>query len=78
MEKVKAGVIQGPVLFLLFIADINDSIPIGIELLKYADDILIYLSRRKYDDHTMQMAADGLVKWCQTNKMKLKVKNVKR
>ena len=71
-KSVEAGVIQGsvlgPVLFLLFIADIR------VELLKYADDILVYLSRKTHDDSTMQAAADAIIKWCHANKMRLNVK----
>ena len=42
-----AGVIQGsencPILFILFIAYINNYIPANTELEKYADDILTYI-----------------------------------
>ena len=42
--NVEAGVIQGsvigPILFILFISDINKYLPEGVELEKYADDIL--------------------------------------
>ena len=45
-SPVCAGVVQGsvlgPTLFLLFIADINEHISDLVELIKYADDILIY------------------------------------
>ena len=43
-RDVLAGVVQGSVLgtvlFLLFVLDINEYLPPGAELLKYADDIL--------------------------------------
>jgi pterin-4a-carbinolamine dehydratase len=76
---VVAGVIQGsvlgPILFLLFIADINEHIPVGVELLKYADDILIYCMQAVKDaeklDRLTQQAADGILKWCETNRMRL-------
>ena len=46
-KNVEAGVIQGsvigPILFIIFIHDINDYLPPGIDLVKYADDILSYL-----------------------------------
>ena len=44
--KVEAGVFQGsvigPILFIIFISDINAYIPAEAELQKYADDILSY------------------------------------
>ena len=46
-KPVEAGVIQGsvlgPILFLLFILDVNEYLPKETDLLKYADDILTYL-----------------------------------
>ena len=78
LKPVEAEVIQGgvlgPILFLLFIADINESIPAGVELLKYADDIPVYISRSKHDDQTMQAATDGISNWCKINKMQLNSK----
>jgi hypothetical protein len=46
-NKVEAGVFQGsvlgPILLILFIADINQYIPSGCNIMKYADDILAYV-----------------------------------
>ena len=43
---VEAGVIQGsvlgPILFIIFISDINSYIPQSIELTKFADDLGTY------------------------------------
>ena len=76
-KPVEAGVIQGsilgPILFLIFIADINSAIPAGIELLKYADDILVYCSSQKWNSPLVQAAADGILRWCADNKMKLNI-----
>jgi hypothetical protein len=33
----------GPILFILFIADINQHMPAGCNIMKYADDILAYI-----------------------------------
>jgi hypothetical protein len=45
-KKVEAGVVEGsvlgPVLFLLFIADINSYLPETSNLHKFADDLLNY------------------------------------
>ena len=74
-KPVEAGVIQGsilgPILFLIFISDINDHVPNSIELIKYADDILIYLSLANWDGEIVQAATDGIARWCAKNKMKL-------
>ena len=46
-KSVDAGVIQrsilGPILFILFISDINEVFPPGVVIHKYADDILCYI-----------------------------------
>ena len=72
--KVQAGVIQGsvigPILFILFIADINSYLPTGVNIKKYADDILAYLIG-KYDTNLPQAIVDGINKWCIENKMRL-------
>ncbi|MCA9328072.1 hypothetical protein KDA14_06090 [Candidatus Saccharibacteria bacterium] len=73
-QQVEAGVIQGsvlgPILFLLFIADINEYVPTGCSLMKYADDILAYILGRD-NCNLAQEIANGVEKWCQVNKMRL-------
>jgi hypothetical protein len=34
------GSVLGPILFILFIADLNDYLPTGVSFAKYADDIV--------------------------------------
>ena len=50
-KNVEAGVIQGsvvgPTLFILFISDINEYLPVNIKAPKYADDILTYCIYKK-------------------------------
>jgi hypothetical protein len=74
-KKVEAGVIQGsvlgPVLFLLFIADINDVLPANVELLKYADDILTYIMGKNPTSDLPQAIVDAVSAWCVVNKMRL-------
>jgi ribonuclease P/MRP protein subunit RPP40 len=58
-ELVVAGVIQGsvlgPILFLLYISDINEYLPSGAYHPKYADDILAYITFIDIiDDHAQQ------------------------
>ena len=78
--RVEGGVIQGsvigPILFILFIVDINDYLPQEAELEKYADDILSYLIG-KFNCSLPQKIANGVSKWCDDNKMRLNVKKCK-
>jgi ribonuclease P/MRP protein subunit RPP40 len=73
--EVRAGVIQGsvlgPTLFLLFIADINEHITDLVELIKYADDILIYNIFKDLSDNKIQRAFEAIAEWAKNNKMKL-------
>jgi hypothetical protein len=73
-NKVEAGVVQGsvlgPILFILFIADFNEHMPTGCNIMKYADDILAYILG-KCDDGLPQAIAKGVEDWCTANKMGL-------
>ena len=73
-KKVEAGVIQGsvlgPILFLLFIYDINKFIPANVNIVKYADDILAYVTG-KHSDNLPQEIAKAVEDWCTVNKMRL-------
>lgn len=77
MEKVEAGVIQGsvlgPVLFLLFIADINNYMPAGVSFEKYADDIIAYIIGEAIRSDLPQKVAEAVEKWCADNGMRLNV-----
>jgi hypothetical protein len=79
-KEVVAGVIQGsvlgPILFILFIYDINGYLPPGTNLKKYADDILAYLLGKRTSNYPQQIA-DGVEKWCQVNNMRLNEKKCK-
>ena len=57
------GSVIGPILFILYIYDINKYIPDEAQLKKYADDILAYLLGN-YDRTLPQRIADGVDKWC--------------
>ena len=75
--NVEAGVIQGsvlgPILFIIFLSDINSYIPPNIKAPKYADDITTYCIYNKSTENNIQQAADGVRKWSEDNKMKLNV-----
>lgn len=74
-KKVEAGVIQGsvlrPILFLLFIADLNDELRPNTNLQKYADDILAYIIGKFIPDGLPQAITDAISRWCIKNKMRL-------
>lgn len=68
--KVEAGVVQGsvigPILFILFISDINKYIPPEVTISKYADDILNYIigNHEDLDNSSIpQAVAKGVAKW---------------
>ena len=71
---VEAGVIQGsvigPILFILFISDINLYIPNNCTLEKYADDILTYIIG-EHESNLPQEIVNSVNKWCLDNQMKL-------
>jgi hypothetical protein len=80
-KQVKAGVIQGsvlgPILFLLFIVDINDYLPTNINLLKYADDILAYIMGKDCLTDLPAQIVEGIQQWCDDNKMRLNTSKCK-
>jgi hypothetical protein len=75
--QVEAGVIQGsvlgPVLFLLYIYDINSCIPQSpsSNTEKYADDIISYIIGKDVRSRLPQDTVDAVQRWCDDNMMKL-------
>ena len=80
-KRVEAGVIQGsvlgPVLFLLFIADINTYLPEGVRFEKYADDIIACIIGSAIHSDLPQRVANAVEKWCVDNHMRLNVSKSK-
>jgi hypothetical protein len=77
-KKVEAGVVQGsvlgPILFIIYIADINQYIlercP-GARFEKYADDIIAYIIGKADLSSLPQKVADAVKQWCDDNLMRL-------
>ena len=80
-KKVEAGVIQGsvlgPVLFILFIADINKYLPKGVRFEKYADDIIAYIIGQLLKTDLPKQVVEAVEKWCADNCMRLNVSKCK-
>ncbi len=74
---VEAGVIQGsvlgPILFIIFISDINSY----IELTKYADDLGTHNNYIDQKDGNIQLAVDGVEKWAIENDMQINTNKTK-
>ena len=76
IQGVIQGSVIGPILFILYIYDINKYIPDEAQLKKYADDILAYLLG-DYDRSLPQRITDGVNKWCSDNQMRLNTNKCK-
>ena len=80
-ELVLAGVIQGsvlgPILFLLFIIDINEELPENAKFFKYADDLLSYIVFKKAREDNTQQVIERIESWAKNNKMRLNVNKTK-
>jgi ribonuclease P/MRP protein subunit RPP40 len=78
---VEAGEIQGsilgPILFIIFISDINSYIPPSIQLTKYADDLGTYNDYKDTKDDNTQQAIDGVEKWAKDNNMQINTNKTK-
>ena len=73
-KSVDAGVIQrsilGPILFILFISDINEVFQAGVVIQKYADDILVYVLGYSVSNSQLpQEIVNAVDNWC-FNKIK--------
>ena len=73
-KSVDAGVIQGsilgPILFILFISDINEVFQAGVVIQKYADDILVYILDYSLSNSQLPQEIVNAVDNCCFNKIK--------
>jgi hypothetical protein len=69
--RVEAGVVQGsvlePVLFLIYILDINSYLPPGSNIEKYADDIISYVVGKDARSRLPRDIVDAVQRWCDEN-----------
>ena len=71
------GSVLGPVLFILFIADINKYLPKGVRFEKYADDIIAYIIGQLLKTDLPRQVVEAVEKWCADNRMRLNVSKCK-
>jgi hypothetical protein len=80
-KNVEAGVVQGsvlgPILFIIYIADINSYLPVGTNAEKYADDIISYVIGNETKTDLPQQIVNSVELWCQDNHMRLNASKCK-
>jgi hypothetical protein len=65
------GRVQGPILLIIFISDINNYVPPTIDLTKYTNDQGTYNNYIDSKDDNIQLAVDGVEKWAIENDMQI-------
>jgi hypothetical protein len=78
LSGVPQGSVLGPLLFLIFINDLDAAASIGEWILKFADDTkAARVTNSEEDRQSLQAALDGLVSWATTWGMRFNIKKCK-
>ena len=78
LSGIPQGSILGPLIFVLFINDLNDAISENTNISLYADDTKIWREIISYEDHLiLQNDINSMYKWSIENKMKFHPKKCK-
>jgi hypothetical protein len=74
---VPQGTVLGPLLFSVFVDDLDSIIPAGIQIKKFADDTKIYAAFRSTDGPAihlkLQQTLDFLFVWCTSNSLPVNI-----
>ena len=75
---VPQGSVLGPLLFILYINDITNSV-VNSKVSMYADDTVLYISHKKVETAITLIQSDlnGLYTWCNRNKLYINCKKTK-
>ena len=78
LSEVPQGSVLGPILFLIFINDLDDAVPLVDILSKFADDTKLgKVMRTAEDGRILQEALDQLLLWADRWGMRFNVKKCK-
>lgn len=75
---VPQGTVLGPVLFSIFLDDLDTVIPMGVTIKKFADDTKLYIAFKPEDRISicsqLQQTLDSVYSWCNRNLLPLNIK----